>query len=190
MSKITVDIFELYSLYNLLDYTNYPGLTIILDIASNITRILLILDGKLIYVRALSKGMLTIAKLVAEKISYDPGQVFEQLLKFGLEKNQEELNSLIKKELESFAYEIKFTIKSYLEKRAGLQQDIETLILTEYGHQVPNLQEIFDHGFAKKIDFLNFPKISKAAKKINFELPAANHNERSLSQQRHQLAYH
>src|SRR5690606_28988964 len=90
VTTINVDMIALYALYQQLSFEDSDG-TALIDIGLNTTDVALIRDSQLKTVRTISQGITTLAKLIAQKTNNSPQKAMEQLLRFGLEKEDDSI---------------------------------------------------------------------------------------------------
>jgi len=112
---ITIDFFALYELIKKNPaYTSNSDGTLFVDLGMQTTRIAYVQDGQLKFIRTLNKGIYNAAKEVAQKLNMQQNEIMEQLLRFGLENNN---NSPITQNLQqtfvTFWREIQFTLQSF-----------------------------------------------------------------------------
>lgn len=111
---ITIDFFALYELLkkNPSFMSEQDGILLV-ELCMHTTRIAYLQDGQLKFIRTLAKGIHWQAKEVGLKLNMQQNEVMEQLLRFGLEKNN---NSRITQTMElvfvAFWREIQFTLQS------------------------------------------------------------------------------
>jgi Tfp pilus assembly PilM family ATPase len=140
-ATITVDIFNLYSLYRMIpDYYN-TGVTALLDIGTNTTKLLYCVDGQLKKIRVIDQGMATIAKQVGASLDLSTGQTIQEILRFGMLNTQNpQYTDHIQQALAEFSAAIRFTLDSCaLQTETGQQS--EQCIITGIGSEIPQLEQ-------------------------------------------------
>lgn len=141
--RISVDMFELYGLYKMVTpETHMPKNTALIDLGYHTTRIALIIDGQLKYIRSIPKGLVTAAKKLATLTTSNPEESLQHLMSFGMnEINDPSFSKQVQAALEELFAEINYTCESYLKKLKN-----------------PHLQEVLLGGAAADIpgisDFL------------------------------------
>ena len=76
LSRITVDMFELYGLYKMVaPITNEPHTTALIDFGYHTTRLAIITNGQLAYVRSLPQGIVAVAKKLTPLIALRPKKI-------------------------------------------------------------------------------------------------------------------
>jgi type IV pilus assembly protein PilM len=112
---ITIDIISLYGLYQQIDaYKQLLGGTALITINPNSTIIALVVDGQLKTVRTLSKGIIALAKQIAQDLNKTPQEILDHLLRFGLETTDTpEYGPIIEKAVLDWWNAINFTLNSF-----------------------------------------------------------------------------
>jgi type IV pilus assembly protein PilM len=114
LDRVNVDLCSLYGLYkNVPEYTQDAQNVALVDFDLQATRIAFINNGQLKFVRTLSKGLINIAKSVSDELHVQPSEAMEQILRFGLEQQDSEYNTVVTKVLASFLNEVDFTLRSF-----------------------------------------------------------------------------
>jgi Tfp pilus assembly PilM family ATPase len=137
VEKITIDLFELYALYNSMAcYESVPGIIALVDIGFYATRVAVVVEGQLKYIRSLSAGVLSFAQ--------DSSQ---QLLVFEQEK------------LQKFMLEIQFTMQPYAENYS--KEKARTIIFTGNGAEIQGLVEKITDLCGHACELFNMQKIAQ-----------------------------
>lgn len=112
---VTIDLFALYGLYKQIpEYTHETADVVLIDFDVHSTRIAYINNNQLKFIRALPKGLATIAKLIGDELHIQSSEVMENILRFGLETQQDQnYDNAITKIMTSFWNELDFTIQSF-----------------------------------------------------------------------------
>lgn len=129
VDAVTVDVLDLYGLYQQA-HAQSPERTVILDGNYEQTRLLLIDKGQLLSVRSIPYGISSIAKTLSISRSIDIKQAMEELLRFGIEKNNDTAyTQTTQQALQSYWSSISFTIQSWITQNfPGEKLDSITLI--------------------------------------------------------------
>ena len=117
---ITIDMIALYTIYQ--QFPDFIQTTanksiVLLDFGPYETRLAYLFDGQLKLIRTLPKGFLDQAKAVGKMLTIPTGQALEHLMRFGLEKNHDQvIEDSIKKSMSSFLHELSFTLNSFTQQ--------------------------------------------------------------------------
>lgn len=153
LNKISVDMFELFSLYKLVGKpVDAQKTEALIDLGYHVTRIGLIIDGQLKYIRVLPKGLLSIAKKLASNSSQDVAEKAQQLLRSGVEEDSAFAQEA-KAALDELFSEIQFTISSFtqkLKKPLALHKVVIVGALVD----MPGLAEALKQAFNVEIQLL------------------------------------
>lgn len=136
---VTVDLFALYGLYSHIpEYESETGNIALIDLGLQSTRIAFISNKQLKYIRALPKGLVSIAKQVSDEEGTSLSETMEKIIRFGLEShgNQQHANALTRV-LTPFLSEIDFTVRSFAQQ--ANQQTISTLLLLGPGSEIKDI---------------------------------------------------
>ncbi len=137
IEKITIDLFELYALYQSMSvYQSQAGVVALIDIGFYATRVAIIVDGQLKYIRSLSSGVLSFAQ--------DSNQ---QLLVFEKEK------------LQKFMLEIQFTMQPYAEHYS--KELPMAILFTGNGAEIQGLVEKITALCGHNCELFNIQKIAQ-----------------------------
>ncbi len=142
VGKITIDLFELYALYDSIPfYQSQKGIVALVDIGFYATRIAIIVDGQLTYIRSLASGVISFAQ--------DSNQ---QLLIFEKEK------------LQKFMLEIQFTMQPYIELSS--KEEKTAILFTGNGAEIQGLVEKIAAFCGDNCELFNINKIVQKGKII------------------------
>ncbi|MGC2310799.1 MAG: pilus assembly protein PilM [Candidatus Babeliaceae bacterium] len=146
--KITLDLFELYGLYHSIPYYAHLSGTIgVIDIGMHTTRLLAIVNGKLIGLRTLAKGLMSLTKNAHESHN----EMREQLMRFGFQQTQESV-------IESFLNEIQFSLQAAITKK-DISQKYDKLLIAGVAAQIPNIEETITSILHTPAEIFNIRKI-------------------------------
>lgn len=81
--KISISLFELYGLYTATVHNTLVASVALITIGLEEVQIVYIVGGRLRFVRTISKGMLLVAKKVADTLAITPSQALEHIIRFG-----------------------------------------------------------------------------------------------------------
>ncbi len=111
---ITVDLFELYGLYNMIPaYKDIKNNVVLTEINDELTKIAFINEGQLRFIRTLPMGINSIAQKLASELSLSPRDASEQFTRFGFNNHDEAYMQALRKGSEAFAKRIQFTLQSF-----------------------------------------------------------------------------
>lgn len=136
---LSVDLFALYGLYKRIpEYTHETGDVALIDFDLHSTRIAYINNNQLKFIRALPKGLATIAKFVGDELHIQSSEAMEQIMRFGLEHHEDPTyNDVITKVMTTFWSEIDFTIRSFA-AQVG-QESMPSILLLGRGSEIKGL---------------------------------------------------
>ncbi len=136
---ITVDLFALYGLYSHIpEYESETGNIALIDLGIQSTRIGFISNKQLKYIRALPKGLLTVAKQVSDEMGTSVSETMEAIIRFGLESHDnQKLANALTRVLTSFWSEIDFTVRSFAQQTN--QQAVSSLLLLGPGSEIKDV---------------------------------------------------
>jgi hypothetical protein len=128
--RISIDLFDLYSLYNAIPtHAIHQTSSAFITIGLQETHIAYLDTGQLRFIRTIQKGVLTLAKQVADTLGITPAQAMEHVMRFGVQDTDwTEYTQAIKQALNSFWDGIQFTLTSFA-TQANSQQPIQLLQL-------------------------------------------------------------
>ena len=160
VDKITVDMFELYALYKSIPaYEQLTGIVLLVDIGLVTTRLALIVNRQLKYIRVLSKGLVSVAKKLAAATQSDITTMSEHLVRFGLEKNEQpEYTQASHKALQDLLQDIKFTVSSYTSKLKNPAQ-LERVIISGAGADIPGIEQVMHQVLDVQSEIIHAKKI-------------------------------
>lgn len=116
LKRITVDMLELYGLYELVTPHTTQSLALV-DLGYHTTRVAVIIEGQLRYIRSLPKGLVSIAKKIAALNHVDPSENLNHLMRFGLQEiSDEAFSTQAQGSAEELMSEIVFTIQTFTQK--------------------------------------------------------------------------
>lgn len=160
VDKITVDMFELYGLYkSIASYNTYTGLVSLIDIGAYTSRLAIVINGQLKYIRAINKGVLTTAKRLQELTHLDNQENADHFLRFGTEGSDDaEYNQAAIEATKELVNDLYFSIDSYTKKLSGGYK-LQHIILTGLGSEVPGMSNLIEHTFKCDTEILYAKKI-------------------------------
>jgi len=171
VDKITIDIFELYALYKSIPkYQTTNSVAALVEVELNSTKVAIILNNQLKYIRVISKGLANIIKQIAANNQKDPNELLQNILHFGLSNLETEPLKLAAKEaFNELFQEIKFTILAYISK-LKTKESLKLVLLTGSIADVPSIHELIESIFETECHILEAKKIihnGKIHSKIN-----------------------
>lgn len=138
VDKVSIDMFELYGFYQSIPtYKTDTHTVALIDLGFYTTRIALITDGQLKYIRSIAKGLVTVAKKISAQQKTDPAESLETLMRFGSLEDSDH-TSYVKEALDELLQDIKLTIFSYT-KRLKTTESLHKVIITGAGADVPGI---------------------------------------------------
>ncbi|HVW99633.1 MAG TPA: pilus assembly protein PilM [Candidatus Babeliaceae bacterium] len=157
VSKVTVDLVELYGLFRQIpDYAQFKEGVVLLDLGLYTTKLAIIINQELKAVRVLPKGMVTLARAMAE--GGDARDTLDRMLKQGINSNQEQIQAIAKE----FFSEVQFTIQAFM-SRTQPAPIVQTILISGLGAEITGmtniLQVIFSTSCKKLIDAQNIASI-------------------------------
>ncbi|RTL07204.1 hypothetical protein EKK58_03445 [Candidatus Dependentiae bacterium] len=140
---VMVDLFGLYGLYK----NNYALLSnqtvVLLDLGMYTTKIAYIQDGSLTMIRFVNQGIAQILKNTAERIQSSQQEIYDILVRFGVNGLDHEATTAAFKESFTFIIEkIQFTLNSYMSK--PLSKSPHTILLYGAGGMIKNITEYLE----------------------------------------------
>ncbi len=140
VNKITVDMFELYGMYKSIPgYADNTDTVCLVDLALYTTRIAILIEGQLKYIRVIPKGLIQVAKKMQSTIKKEIAEIITQLLRVGLdETDNAEYSTIAKQAMGELVHDLQFTIVSYTSKS---QEQLKRIIITGTGSEVPGIAE-------------------------------------------------
>lgn len=160
VDKITVDMFELYGLYKSIPtYANYQGLVSLIDIGAYTSRLAIIIDGQLKYIRSINKGILTAAKRLQEYTRQDVKENVDHFLRFGtVGSDDEKYNQAAIEASHELINDLHFSIDAYVKKISGSHK-IQHVIVTGLGSEVPGIPQLLKESFGGETEVLYGKKV-------------------------------
>ncbi|MFA6066543.1 MAG: pilus assembly protein PilM [Candidatus Babeliaceae bacterium] len=147
--KVTIDLIELYGLYTSIpDYMHTQGVVSLIDIGMYVTRIAIIIDGKLKVMRVLTQGIATILKILELDRNISHSEAYDYLFKSGI---QEENGS-------KFFSQIQFTLQTSLSKLSS-SQTTQKIFLTGTGTEIPHITDALAKLMSCECEVLYLHKI-------------------------------
>jgi len=136
---VIVDLFALYGLYQRIpSYAQLEGDVALIDLGVHATRIAYIHDKRLSFIRTVPKGLSVVAKMVGTKLGISANDAMEQIMRFGLEREDEPTYSdAITNALTSFWHDLSFTLRSFSMRTDVLS--INKLLLLGIGPDIKGL---------------------------------------------------
>lgn len=172
-TKISIDLFDLYGLYNQIpSYGKQQETVALIDIEFQVTRIAFILQGQLKLIRTLAKGIAQSTKNVALSLGIPNGQALETIIRFGLEKHDDQkYTNVVKESMMAFFKEIQFTLQSFI-TQTKTNQAIDRILLLGRGADIPGIDSFasetlqipctyFDGNELLKIPTIRMKKIGR-----------------------------
>lgn len=155
-TKVSIDLFDLYGLYNEIpSYAAKKETVVLIDIEFHVTRIAFILNGQLKLIRTLPKGIAHVAKHVAQSLNIANGEALEDLIRFGFEKHDEPLyKQAVSESFKSFMQEISFTLQSFL-SQTQTEQQIDRLLLLGRGAEIHGIDTHFSEALGISCDLFD-----------------------------------
>lgn len=132
---ITVDLFALYGLYTRIPkYAHEQGVTILIDLAPQTTRVAYIQDNQLRFIRSLNKGFVHISKSIGDTLNMQPQETMEHLIRYGFEKStNQKFVEIMHQEYGKFWEEIQLIIQAFT---AQTHQPITKIIFVGAGTEI------------------------------------------------------
>jgi type IV pilus assembly protein PilM len=140
--KVTIDIFALYGLYKIIPmYGDQKGAVVLLEIEPSGTRMAYIYDGQLRFIRTLPKGLIDQARLIAQRTHTTEQEAMEQIIRFGLEPDNNAMIGPMKESFSSFFNDILFTLQSFV-IQSKPSQSINKIIIFGTSATIKGLPEL------------------------------------------------
>lgn len=141
--KITIDLFALYGLYQLIpQYAAAKGGVVLLEIEPSSTRMAYIYDGQLRSIRSLPRGLLDQSRAIAQKLQISEQEALEHIIRFGLIPDHDQTYiAAIKQAFTTFFNEIIFTLQSFA-GQAKPAQSINKIIILGTSAAIQGLPEL------------------------------------------------
>lgn len=141
LSKISVDLFDLYSLYKSIpEYASSTQNVALIDIGYHTTRIAMLIEGQLTYVRSFPQGIMKIAKQISTLLSNSTNEVLETLVRFGFEQpSNPAYTEAAHQALQDYWSTVDFTLQTFL--RQANQKKVDTILLLGQGAELQHAPE-------------------------------------------------
>lgn len=182
VDRITIDIFELFALYKSIPkYQSIDSITALIEVELSSTKVAVILNNQLKYIRVIPKGLVSVIKQIAINNQKDPNELLQNILHFGL--NNLETDSLKQAAKDAFSellQEIKFTILAYINK-LKTQESLKLVLLTGSIADIPSINEITEGIFETECHILEAKKILHNSKIHSRITPIPNNNLVSIA---------
>ena len=146
VDRVSVDIFELYGLYKFV----YPKITsriqALIDIGYDTTKVAILAEGKLRYIRIINKGLTDIANKIPVSTQTTIYDRLAYLFKIGVSKGENNSkhnthNSAAEHIMADLINEINFSINTYLARHYEYNK-VDNIILMGSLIDVPNIQDL------------------------------------------------
>lgn len=149
VDKVSVDMFELYGLYTSIPaYQNSQDTQALIDIGMHTTRLAILVHGQLKYIRALPKGIITIAKELHNNLSIDTAQALEEFIRFGPTQTENSDFALAAQNAtQDLLADIQFTFTSYSSK-LKTDDSLKKIILTGVAADIPDMASFMANTLA------------------------------------------
>ncbi len=152
--KITVDLFELYGFYSSIpEYASNKGAIALIDLGLHTTRLIIIIDGQLRALRALPKGIVSLARLISEETGSEQKEALDNLTRFGIK----EISPESKTAVSNFLTDIQFTIQAALAK--AQPAEITTCLLTGIGADIVGITDLVREALGVPCELFHVHKI-------------------------------
>jgi|GEM_PF-1836166 len=154
IDKVTVDMFELYGLYQSIpEYAQIKGAVLLVDSGFYSLRTALIIDGQLKYIRTLSKSMLSMAKKMGQTLSIDPNEALNQFMRFGVSAGDGNQPTAIKGLMQEFVDELTFTFDAFNHK-LKMPTTLSRVVLTGAGADIQGITSFVSEHMGVQADLL------------------------------------
>lgn len=159
VEKITIDMFELYGLYKSIPIHAINEPIALIDIGPYTTRLAIVIDGQLKYIRVLSKGLVTIAKKISHETKIDLPESMQQLMRFGVhESDDKNYNAVSNEAINDLVHDLEISIQAYTSKLKQHDQ-LKKIILTGIGADIPGIHNFIHDTMQVKCEILQMKKI-------------------------------
>jgi type IV pilus assembly protein PilM len=140
VQAVTIDVFDLYAFYSMTPDGAQTGSVVLIDIGYYMTRVMLIIDGKLKLVRTVPKGVITIAKNLGQVLSLSSSQSLEEFIRFGFEKHDgAHYYEAVTQACSDFWQTIQFTVQSFGTQIASGR--IDRVLLLGIGSEIAGMRK-------------------------------------------------
>ncbi len=147
LHRISVDMFELYGLYKMVTpKSNEQKSLALIDLGYYTTRLAVIINGQLKYIRSIPKGLITVAKKIASLNGIDAAENLQHLMSFGIGETSDQAGTKYTQEaLEELIAEINFTIESYTKKLKASEQ-LSKMLIAGPAADIPAIADFASHS--------------------------------------------
>jgi len=161
-TKVVVDLLSLFSLYkNIPEYENLTGNIVLVDIGFNLTRIAYINNGRLAFVRTLSKGILSQAKVFAQSYGISQNDTAEMIMRYGYKKEDDQkYKEAIEKAASSFWLDIKFTLQSF-SSQLGKDVGVSKVLILGQGAKIEGISSFAGNFLSLDCELFETESLSK-----------------------------
>ncbi len=141
LHQLVIDLFALYGLYREIpSYKNLPGAVAVLNIGFSNSRIALIHDGQLRFIRSMSKGISSILKPIMD-IGISGAEAHEMLVRYGAQKSDDPAYSAAAKSgMNDLLATITFTMQTFLQRIHGAE--LNTTLLCGGGAEIKDIAHV------------------------------------------------
>jgi type IV pilus assembly protein PilM len=160
LDKVSVDMFELYGFYSSIPSYHKTSRTVaLIDLGFYATRIALVTDNQLKYIRSIPKGLVTVAKKISTSNGTDTAENLEHIMRFGAADTEDSTsNAKLKEALDELLQEVNLTILSYTRKLKPTEQ-LESVIITGAAGDIPGIVELVQVTMGVKTEILQARKM-------------------------------
>lgn len=140
--KVSVDLFELYNLYNHIpEYTQFNGNAVLLDIGASSTRLAFIQKDRLTAVRVLPHGVNKFASFVAKQFNVAQENALDMIFQHGVGGSDEKISKALQEVLKEFWAKVQFSLSSFV----GQQElRVDRYIFSGKGAKIAGLVQFFE----------------------------------------------
>ena len=158
---ITVDMFCLYGLYTQIpSYQSMQGITVILDIDIQSTKLVIIHNQQLRIIRTLPHGIYQVAKQTSSALQMSPQQIMDHLVRFGLEKSEPpELVQALQNNLAEFFGKIQFALNSTISQLN--ENKITKLLITGAGAEIKGIAPLAQEKLQAPGELFDIKKLTE-----------------------------
>lgn len=154
---ISIDFFDLYTLYRMIAPHKDQGAHVLIDIESHTTRIGYIYNGALRIIRTLPKGIINQVKIMSDSLGMQPSAVMEQLMRHGFTHDDRSFTQSLREALDVFWQDIAFTLNSLT---AQSDHKIDTILLFGTGSEINGLTSFITEKTGTRCDKIDINQIS------------------------------
>ena len=158
---ITVDMFCLYGLYTQIpSYQSTQGITVLLDIDTQSTKLIIIHNKQLRIIRTLPHGISQVAKQTSTALQMSPQQIMDHLVRFGLEKSEPpELVQALQNNLAEFFGKIQFALNSTITQLN--ESKITKLLITGTGAEIKGMAPFAQEKLQAPCELFDIKKLAE-----------------------------